>query len=153
MKGGIMNPIIETFRKYFALKEVVDHQTLSRDGDKAWGYFDLRLLEVLIWIREGLGIPLVINTKTQQQRGLRTNICEIVKQKTLAGILYISGHLLGKAVDFNAAGNRMTAEQIRQWIRDHIDKCPWPIRLEKDVNWVHVDTCNATDQKLIEFKG
>lgn len=148
-----MNPIVEHFRRYFNLTEVVDQQTARRDGDKAWGYFDTRLLEVLIWIREGLGIPLVINTKDRQQRGLRVNICQIVKEKTLNGILYISGHLLGKAFDFNAAQNRMTAEQIRQWIAANIDDCPYPIRLEKDVNWVHIDVCNATDQKLIWFKG
>lgn len=149
-----MNPIVEHFRRYFKLTEVVDQQTDRRDGDKAWGYFDMRLLEVMIWIREGLGIPLVINTKDRQQRGLRTNICQIVKQKTLAGILYISGHLLGKAFDFNAYENRMTPKQIRQWIRDNIASCPYPIRLESDKSaptWVHIDVCNVTDQKLIEF--
>lgn len=133
---------------------MVDAQTAKRDGDKAWGYFDLRLLEVLLWIREGLNIRMVINTKTQQQRGLRTNICDIVKAKTLACILYISAHLLGKGVDFSSPD--MSAKDIRQWIREHIDECPWPIRLEDDKSaptWVHIDVCNITDQKLVEFSA
>ena len=149
-----MNPIIQRFRKYFALTEVVDAQTAKRDGEKAWGYFDLRLLEVLLWIRESLGIRIVINTKTLQQRGLRTNICQIVKSKTLAGILYISAHMLGKAFDFSSPD--MSAKDIRKWIREHINECPYPIRLEDDksaTTWVHIDVCNITDKKLVEFKA
>ena len=149
-----MNPIIERFKKYFAIGEVVDAQTKQRDGEKAWRYFDLNLLEVLVWIRESLGIRMVINTKVLQQRGLRTNVCEIVKKKTLAGILYISGHGLGKAVDFSSPD--MSAKDIRKWIRAHINECPHPIRLEDDKSaptWVPIDTMNISDEKLEEFSA
>lgn len=149
-----MNQIIERFRKYFNLTEVVDKQTAAKYGDKAWGFFDLRLLEVLLWIRENLGQPLVINTTTQQQRGLRTNLSPLVVNKSKANQLYLSAHVLGKGVDFNVAGNRLSPNHVRQWIRDHLPECPHPIRLEDDKSaptWVHIDVCNTTDQKLVEF--
>lgn len=140
-------------RKYFKLTELVSRAVATKYNEQAWSFFDPRLFDVLVWIREGIGLPMVINTATQQQRGLRENTCPVAASKTGVGQIYLSAHVLGKGVDFSIAGNKMTAAQVRQWIREHIDECPWPIRLEKDVNWVHVDVMNVSDQKLIEFKA
>lgn len=140
-------------RKYFKLTELVSKVVADKYKEQAWSFFDPRLFNVLIWIREGICLPMVINTATQQQRGLRENTCPMVAEKTKSGKLYLSAHVLGKGVDFNIAGNKLTAEQVRKWIRQHIAECPHPIRLEKDVNWVHVDVMNADSKtKLIEFK-
>lgn len=148
---------IQQLKRYFSLGELVDARTLKERGEFAWAAFDPCALEVLLWLREGLGIPLVVNTKDRQQRGLRTNVCEIVKAKTLADILYLSGHNTGKAFDINAYKNRMTPDEIRAWIVENIDTCPHPIRLEEAKSaptWVHFDTMNTGEKsKLIWFKG
>lgn len=143
---------MKTIKDYFKLTELVSKAVADKYKSVAWSFFDPRLFDVLVWIREGIGLPMVINTTTQQQRGLRENTCPMVTEKTKKGQMYLSAHVLGKGVDFSIAGNKMTAEQVRQWIRKNISKCPWPIRLEKDVNWVHIDVMNDSGQKLIEFK-
>lgn len=140
--------------KYFGLGELVSAKVLNKYGAFAWNVFDPRLLDVLLWIREGLGIPLVVNTKQLQQRGFRENLSQIVKDKTKAGQLYLSGHTIGKAVDFSSGA--MSAVAIRRWIRANIGSCPWPIRIEDDKSaptWVHIDVMNNTESKLIEFSA
>lgn len=149
--------VIKKIRGYFALPELADARTIKERGELVWAMFDQNALEVLLWLREGLGIPLVINTKDRQQRGLRTNVCDMVKEKTLADILYIGAHNLGKGFDVNAAKNRMTPDEIRAWIVAHIDECPHPIRLEDGATaktWCHWDVMNTGENgKLIWFKG
>lgn len=144
--------IIKYFQKYFSLEELFSKAVVKKYGEQAWSFLDPRLLEVLIWVREGMGIPLVINTSSLQQRGFRENTCQIVADKTKAGVIYASAHTLGKGVDFSSG--RATAPTIRQWIRKHIDECPQHIRLESDKSaptWVHIDVCNNTENKLVEF--
>lgn len=138
---------------YFKLTELVSRSVADKYKEQAWSFFDPRLFDVLVWIREGIGLPLVVNTATQQQRGLRENTCQMVADKTKKGQIYLSAHVLGKGVDFNVAGNKMTADGVRKWIRAHANECPWPIRLERDVNWVHVDVMNTSEQKVVEFKA
>lgn len=144
-----MNTSIENFRRYFTLKEVVSPAVEKKRGEKAWAIFDTRLLDVMVWVREGIGRPITINHGTSVQRGFRENICQIVSDNTKKGILYVSAHPLGKGFDFDVKG--MTAEEVRNWIRQHINECPWPIRLEKKVSWVHIDTMNVCDTMLEEF--
>lgn len=140
--------------KYFSLKELVSAKVYAKYGEFAWNFFDTRILDVLVWLREGLGIPLVCNTSTQQQRGFRENLCAIVLEKTRAGRLYLSAHTMGKGVDLSSGA--MSAKEIRKWIRANIDSCPWPIRLEDDKSaptWVHIDVMNNTGSKLVEFSA
>lgn len=144
---------VERIKKYFSLGELVSPNVLKRYGEQAWSFFDPRLFDVLVWLREGLGIGLVCNTKTQVQRGFRENTCDMVSGYTKQGKMYCSSHCLGRGVDLSAINNVMSAEKMRQWVRSNIDTCPWPIRMEKAVNWLHIDTMNATDSKLVEFSA
>ncbi len=92
-------------------------------------------------IRENLGREIYVNNWDSggefDERGLRSNVQEILKGKTLKGLLYLSGHILGKAVDFDVKG--MKAEEVRQWIVDNAELFTFKIRLEAGVNWVHID--------------
>jgi hypothetical protein len=72
------------------------------------------------------------------QRGMRCNQCQITLDKTNAGMVYASGHGLARADDFDVKG--MSAEEVRQYLIKHKDELPFPIRLEKDKSWVHMDT-------------
>lgn len=140
--------------RYFSLKELVSESVYKRYGEFAWAFFDPRLFDVLVWLREGTGVPLVCNTKQLQQRGYRENTCQIVRDKTRDGQMYCSAHMLGKGVDLSSGA--MSAKDMRKWIRANVCSCPWPIRIENDKSaptWLHIDVMNETDNKLIEFSA
>lgn len=140
--------IISNLSKYFAIYELVDRQTYERHKEDAWMFFDTDLLHCLLIVREGINKPIDINNwfwnGQYDERGLRTNLCELVQAKTNKNQLYLSAHMLGKAVDFKVVG--MTSEKVREWIILNEKKFPCKIRLEhvdsktgKPITWVHVD--------------
>lgn len=133
--------VTERIKKYFDIEELACPHISKRDGERAWIYFDPRLLANLLFVREGIGLPIFANNwaigGNLSQRGLRCNICSLVKEKTALEKLYMTPHT-GMAVDFNVKG--MSALEVRNWIKEHEDEMPYPCRLEADVNWVHMDT-------------
>lgn len=141
-------------QNYFAISELVSKNVASKFGNTAWSFFDPRILDVLLWLRQGLGIPLVCNTSSLQQRGLRENTSQLVSDKTRKGLLYLSAHTRGQALDLSSG--KMTAKDIRCWIRANIASCPHPIRIEDDRSaptWVHIDVCNTSEFKLQQFSA
>lgn len=137
-------------KKYFNIKEFVCDHVYNKFGETAWMFFNKDLLNTLYVLRtEILNCPMVINTSTLKQRGLRCNMCPLVKGKTSA---YMSAHITGNGVDFSCPGK--TAEEVRQIIKDKQNKLPCNIRLEQDVNWVHIDVYdNGSNNKITYFKG
>lgn len=153
--------IIKKLSGYFGAYELVDERTWNTYGSRSWQFFNTDTLHVLLLIREGIDKPIIINNWRWQkhgiifdERGLRTNVCDIVKGKTDKNILYLSGHVLGIAIDFHING--MDAEDVRNWIIEHEDIFPCKIRLEhintrtgKPINWVHYDTRQDTNNPQI----
>lgn len=87
--------------------------------------------------------------KGQHQRGLRCNLCELVKSKKIP---YMSAHKLGKGDDFTVEG--MTAQEAREKIKENAHLLPFPLRMEADVNWLHIDSMSTPNgQKVYEFKS
>lgn len=82
------------------------------------------------------------------ERGLRCNLCDLVKTKTKSGTVYVSPHILGMADDFVVQGR--LAEETRQFLLKNRNNIPFPIRLEKNVSWVHMD-CEETGEKVHLF--
>lgn len=146
---------MKKFKDAFKLSELVCPHVLKKYPERqAWSFLDPRALETLYVIRmEILGVPLIINTSDGRftQRGLRCNCCQLVKAQTSKNNPYLSAHVLGKGFDFDAYG--LTAKQARQKIIQHKEKLPYPIRLERDVTWVHFDLCNFSNEKIQEFNG
>ena len=146
---------LQEFQKYFDLREVVSKKVFERYGQQSWQFLDPRLLAVVVWLRKGMGIPLVCNNWANggnlSQRGFRANLDPLVASKTKAGKLYCSAHCRGQAIDLSSG--KMTAEQMRRWIRQHREDLPYPVRMEKDVNWLHLDVANTTTDILVEFKA
>jgi hypothetical protein len=68
-------------------------------------------------------------------------------------VSYLSAHVTGSGGDFSSS--QMSAEQMRQLIKEHADELPWPVRIERDVNWLHIDVYDdmSTDAKVVEFNG
>jgi hypothetical protein len=144
-----------TYRpQHFILEELVCPDVHKKYGEMAWQFLDEKAVITLDWIARTLNKKVTVNTwhggGTFTQRGLRCNLCQLVKDKTNKGQLYLSAHILGKAFDFDVEG--MTADEVRIWIALNKDKLPYNIRLEEGVSWVHMD-CEDTGKKISFFKG
>ena len=127
----------EKIKYYFNINELVGKRTYKKYGERAWRFLDYRLLYALLIIREGLDRPITVNAGKRQQRGLRTIVQQMIKNYFYKDKLYLSAHLLGKAVDFDVKG--MSARAVRAWIVTHEDLFPFKIRLEDKVTWLHLD--------------
>ena len=75
-----------SIKDYFDIQELVCRHVYEKFGDIAWQFFDNRLLETLLVIREKLGKPIYVNNwqvgGNLTQRGLRCNACQLVAEKT-----------------------------------------------------------------------
>lgn len=143
--------IIRELHKYFQISELVCEHTHSKWGERSWQFLDTAYLHNLLVIRRDiLQMPMACNHDSQTQRGLRCNRCELVKHKNS---VYLSSHILGKAGDFTVKG--MTAEEARSRIRNNAGMLPYPLRMESDVNWLHIDVLTqfGISRKIYEFKG
>lgn len=143
-------------KQYFDIEELVCPHVYRRFGEGAWQFFDERLLETMLVIREKLGKPIYVNNwqigGNLSQRGLRCNVCILVKEKTDLEKVYMSAHLQGTGIDFDVKG--MSDEEVRRWIEKNQILLPYAVRLEDAVNWVHLDLRNdGTKGKVIRFKG
>ena len=143
-------------KQYFDIKEVVCKHVFNKFGEGAWQFFDPRLLETMVVIREKLGKPIYVNNWDMggnlTQRGLRCNCCILVKEKTDLEKVYMSAHMQGTGWDFDVKG--MTAQEVREWIKRNQILLPYAVRLEDAVSWVHLDLRNdGTKGKVVLFKA
>ena len=146
--------IILELKEYFAIEELVCRHVFTHWGERSFQFLSTELLETLLILRKDvIRVPIMINNYVDKgtftQRGLRCNLCQLVADKTKKSVLYMSSHNIGKAIDFDAQG--LTAEATRNIIMHHIDEFPLPIRLEKDVSWVHLDVLDYGDGSKINL--
>lgn len=141
--------IITQLRKYFQISELVCDHVFSAWGQRAWQFLDTTYLHNLLVIRRDiLQVPMTCNHAGSNQRGLRCNRCQLVREKAKP---YLSSHVLGRAGDFTVQG--MTAQEARSRIRNNAHLLPYPLRMEGGVSWLHIDTLpqyGITD-KIYEF--
>lgn len=145
--------IITALKRYFKIQELVCPHVFAKYGEISWRFLSTLYLHTLLVLRTKiLKVPLVCNTKMLTQRGLRCNLCDIVQEKTDADIVYLSAHHLGIGGDLSSP--EMTAEEMRQKIEEKQDLLPYPVRIEDDVTWLHID-CYDMDNpyKITFFKG
>ena len=148
--------IIKEVQKYFSLRELIDEPTYKKYGDFAWNFLRTELLETLLVLRERVICkPMTVNNWTAggkfSQRGLRHNMSAEILKYTKANKQYMSAHMLGAGVDFDAKG--LTAAQVRDLIQAKANLLPYPVRLEDGVNWVHVDVyADGAKGKVTLFK-
>lgn len=146
--------IINELKKYFNIKELVCDHTYNKFGESSWQFLDTKLLHTLLVLRRDLfQCPMVINYKGHYQRGLRCNICNLVKDKTNRGNIYLSAHCLGKALDISMA--TISGAKARELIKKYQHILPYPVRIEKNVNWLHIDVRDTHNNKnkVIEING
>lgn len=127
--------IIRELHKYFQVSELVCEHTHSRWGERSWQFLDTDYLHALLIIRRDiLQLPMTCNCSGVNQRGLRCNMCELVKEKEEN---YLSSHIFGKAGDFSVKG--LTAQEARERIKNNAHLLPCNIRMEDKVTWLHFD--------------
>lgn len=146
--------IIKQLKKFFIVQELVCPHTYRKFGELSWQFFDTEFLYTLLVVRRDiLNVPVYANNWDSggsfSQRGFRCNVCQIPREKTESGKVYLSAHCNGAGVDFDAKG--MTAEQVRNKIAANSHLLPYPIRLEKAVNWVHLDVYDPGNGKTINY--
>ncbi len=139
---------------HFPAHELVCPHVYKKYGEGALMFADPRLLSWLSWFRRIIDRAVIINDYGYQghftQRGYRCNLCQIVKDKTLADDMYLSAHTRFQAIDFNVRD--MLDEEVRQWIDRHQREMPVNIRIEKGTyGWVHVDVCNDSYKRIVYF--
>lgn len=143
--------LIQEVKKYFSITELVCPHTYEKFKETSWQFLNEKLLHTLLILRtEIFKAPMTINNGQFTQRGLRCNICSLCKDKTTKNQIYLSAHVLGLAVDFDVKG--FTAQQARDKIALEASKMPFNVRLEADVNWVHIDLYE-TSEKVKIFKA
>ena len=143
--------IINQLRPFFQVKELVCPHTYKKYGEASWRFLDTMYLWCLLVIRRDiLQVRMDCNNGTTlTQRGLRCNLCSLVKSKRS---LYLSAHTFGKAGDFSSPS--MTAQQMRNAIIENADKLPCPIRIEDEVTWLHFDVMPFdSPEKVYLFKA
>lgn len=140
--------IITQLRAVFTVSELVCPHTFARFGEKSWQFFDTNTLNTLLVLRrEILRVPLIINNGEHTQRGLRCNLCSIVKGQKKQ---YLSAHIMGKG--FDVVSSEMTAQEMRDKIFENAEKLPVPIRIEDGVSWLHFDTFDPSNgQNKVTF--
>ncbi len=155
--------IYDNFLKHFCIEEIVSPQLFDRFKHKGDYFFlsrfDIRLLSTMIFIRETLDASVTINTWKWggrfSQRGFRDTSTAMVQNKSNKDIPWFSAHVVSMGLDFDVKD--MTANEVRQWLKDNAECLPHPIRLERKLNgkyisWVHLDTCDdPRNPKVYEF--
>lgn len=141
--------ILRDIKKFFDIEELVCDHTFAKWGEKSWQFLDTMWLWCLLVIRRDIiKKPMYCNSKTAKQKGLRCNMCQLVKEKKS---VYLTPHGLGKAGDLTCP--YMKAEEMRRLIKENADLLPCPIRMEKNVSWLHFDVLPqwGINQKVYEF--
>lgn len=132
--------IIEELGRWFDVRELVCPHVWGRFGESSWQFLSTAWLGVLLTLRRDvLCVPMYCNTYkdggSYKERGLRCNMCGIVRGKSHA---YVSAHVLGMAGDFSLGGG-LSAEDGRRLIKGSGDLFGCSVRVEEGVSWLHVD--------------
>ena len=135
---------------YFGIKELVSPVVYKQWGEQAWMFFQPDVLQDLLTIRESWNSPIIINNwgtgGNLRQCGLRSNLDDLVLEKSRKDLLYLSFHTMGKAFDLHdkLGRNQKLWEHSKQLITNN--KLKTFTRLEdykKTNGWVHIDSANT----------
>jgi len=139
--------IIKELKNYFQIYELVGENVYNKYRENSWFLFRTETLHCLLIIRKGLDKSITVNDwfwgGIYDERGYRDNTQDILEEKTLDKVLYLSGHVLGCAFDLKIKD--MSSERAREWIIKNEHLFPCKVRLEhrkngKPISWLHFDT-------------
>ena len=146
--------LIDKLKQNFNIKELVCKHCYDKFKDLSWQFLSTEILSTLYTLRfEIFKCPMIINNwstnGTFSQRGLRCNMCQLIKSKKS---IYLTPHGQGKAIDFNI--KNLTIEETKNLIRQNKQKFEYPVRLEANTTtWCHVDVYQPDSRTFVEFNG
>lgn len=143
--------------KYFKGKELVSPEVYKIHGENVLKFISRDILIFLDLLREDLGVPILVNRPSVgiTQRGLRTTIDSIVKDKVKNNKLYLSAHVLGRGVDFEVPS--MDMKKVYERIINNPRRYSMITRIE-DPNvtlakgYIHVDNMETGKNGIYIFK-
>jgi hypothetical protein len=120
---------------FFSIKELVPqklYEHFQSSQHILWGMFNEQALQTLVALRQHFG-PLTVNDWAwgggYQYSGFRPFDCTVGAD--------LSQHRLGTA--FDCKFKNVTAEEVRQYIKDNPFEFPYITHIEGDVDWFHFD--------------
>lgn len=136
------------FKSYFDPEELVSKRVYDsfKNKDEIYDKFNIKLKAVVVYLREEcFKVPFYCNNWKEggqfQYKGYREPEYLLGAKK--------SQHREWNALDLDIKG--FTAEQARVIVLRFMKNLPFPIRLERGVNWFHIDTANTTPHKIHMF--
>lgn len=131
--------------KWFQPCELVSREAWRKRGAKVILGIDTRLLITIDTLRE------ILEEINPSKAALLCNDWLYGGGRQYSGLRLpddkyyteFSAHSRGKAVDL--ISRHYTAEQLRQIILDNRERFPYLTRMEKDVNWLHLDVFNLSE--------
>lgn len=143
--------------KYFKGKELVSPEVYKIYGENVLKFISKDILIFLDLLREDLGVPILVNRPNIgiTQRGLRTTIDSLVKEKVQNNKLYLSAHVLGRGVDFEVPS--MDMKKVYERIINNPKRYTMITRIE-DPNitlprgYIHVDNIETGKSGIYIFK-
>lgn len=136
---------------YFSIKELVSPIVYNKWGEQAWMFFNHDVLQDLDMIRQTWGSSIIINNWATggnlKQCGLRSNMDDMVKEKTSKGILYLSSHALACGFDLHAGNglnNKLWSHCYQQILHKKLKAFKRLEDLKLTNGWVHIDAFQAS---------
>lgn len=136
--------------KYFKPYEILPPRIYNEYGDKGLRWINPKLLSVMDFLREELGVAIIINNwkkgGSYKYRGLRVKESDVWKE--------LSDHSFGNACDFNANG--LSANEIREKILNEYAeelKLLGLSAIEDETyapTWVHVSVADFSEWKDVK---
>ena len=133
--------------KHFIIKEFVPPEIWNIEGEQSILHLDEKIIITIEQIREFFNRPITINDWCYggkfKYRGFRPESCNVGATHSM--------HRIGKALDFDVQG--IVAENVRKEIVKNSFRFPFLKRMEKNVNWVHIDIKETKRKGIYLFKG
>jgi len=156
------------FKSYFDPEELVSKRVYDSfdNEDEIYDRFNVKLKAVVVYLREEcFKVPFYCNNWKYYEEELKTKtVAQLEKEKSIDIMEYRgyrepeykfgatkSQHRQWNALDLDVKG--FTAEQVRILILRFMKGLPFPIRIERGVNWFHIDTANTTSQRILMFSA
>lgn len=136
----------------YTIKSFVSREVYIARGENGWDLFSPNLLETFLVLCQNTNKKLVINDWFLYNDNVYGNK-NVFKYRGFRDVNEEPGspagsqHRCGCALDFHAVGQN--PNDSRSWIRSIAIKLPYNIRMEKDVNWVHIDIGTSIKTKNV----
>lgn len=140
--------------KYFKLYELLP-PSLYKNEEEGWELIDDKLIITIDFLKELFGMDVKLIANNWKWGGNRENCCYRSIDCTVGARMSrhkdYDGDGDGEAIDLISP--QISAADMRAVIDMHKDELPYPVRIEKDVTWLHIDTANKSNQKIYWFNG